>query len=225
MAKRRPQRSYAPSTKLRNGLFRLCGQAPEHGGNLWLVHSTRNHQQWIINGDLKFLHFLYLEFEPSVLGFEIRPAAVAATIDEVTEHVTFDAVVRFTDGRTECRMVGTSEHTPQQDLAASRCGGVTQLVSVDDLYPVRNRILNGLRMNRFLTAARHHPLEADCNAVLVSLKRSQAAVTLEELCTRLHHIHAAFAQAAVFRLYQLRRVDLDLNAGPLHRHSLVGIRQ
>jgi hypothetical protein len=221
----------APSTRLRNGIFEACGQQPEHAGNLWLAYSTRNKQQWAINGDLRFLHFLYLEFAPDVVRFQIRPTVIAQTAGAFSE-ITFDAVVQFVDGHAECRDVVTETASDDagQVAATSECipecisepyGSRRVRIGLSDLEPFRQRIVNGLRMNRFLTAARYEPMEHHCNEVLMALKGQGGCLTLAALVQRSNPLHGAFAQAAVFRLYQQRHVEMDLDAGPIDRHAAV----
>jgi len=234
-------RGQAPSSKLRAALFTACKQRAEHASNIWLVYSARNDRQWILRSDAEYLHFLYLEFSEHVVNFQIEPEAVLLAIDGERHRTQFDALVRFDDGHIECREVKRTFDPPvnllgevdpryalQHDLqvkAASHMGAHYVRICTADLEPHTQRIINSMRMLRFLSAARRMPLGDSKNGVLARLIGSNNGVPLVELMALPEIGHSALVSAAVFSLYQQKKVHLDIDSAPISERTLVRARK
>ena len=214
-------RGPAPSSKLRKAVFEACGQRAEHASNLWLVYSARRDRQWVLTSDVEYLHFLCLEFDPAVLEFDLKPEPQIVRLREEDRKTTFDAIVRFRDGHTECReLKRDAEPLPEpeetlraalqleaQEVAAKRYGGRYVRLLLADLDPYHLRIQNSLRMLRFLTAAKDEPLGELRNAIAMAVRRHDGPIRLDVLIALTGGVSPAFAYAAVFQLLQLHCAD------------------
>lgn len=222
----------APSTKLRAAIYESINQRYSHAQNIWYVYSNRMRRHWILRNDLQFLHFLLIEFLPDITSFDLAPAPVETVLNDELVEIEFAAKIEYRDGRIECLSIGTDpcaqrpeamlELNLRQAAAARKLGGVHRRVSASDIEPQHVRVRNGLRMLRFIVAARHTELSTLRNAVMLRVKGATGPFPLDTLVRALPG-HAALATAAVFQLYQMGRLALDIDRNPLTGMTSVGL--
>lgn len=214
------QSKESPYARMRRRLFALCGQQFENAPNIWLVYSGRTDRQWVLRSDLQYLHFLAIEFDPSVLKFDLAPTPRASGHDVDGQQVAFDAVVTFRDGHKEWRRMrvppvdadghAVPENRTPFERAAAEAGARYRLVTPDALESKRVRIQNSLRMLRFIAATRRSPLVSVRNSVMTCMKR-EPAMTLQGVVDHLQEVAPARVLAAVFQLVGSGRVELNLD--------------
>jgi hypothetical protein len=230
--KSRKSKGPAPATRLRQAIFAALRQRGGDDYNLWLVYSARNDVERLLRSDAEYFHFLTLEFDPLVKSFELAPEPVIVRIDDEDRKTTFDAVVRFRDGHSECREI-KSEPAPAepiepavrellqrqaQEQAAKQFGATYCRIHLTDLVPFQTRILNTQRMMRFLTAARRRSLDALRNEVLLRFHRQRTALTLGTVLDGFASSQHALAMAATLSLVQRHHLRMDID------HALVTLR-
>lgn len=229
-------RGPAPSTKLRRAVFEACRQRSDHASNLWLVYSARHDRRWVVTSDVEYLHFLTLEFAPDILEFDLAPAPDIVRLRDEDRKTTFDAIVRFCDGRTECRelkRLAEAPSEPEEELriamqeeaqleAAKRHGGVYRRLCLRDLEPFQIRIQNSLRMLRFLTATRGEPLNKMCHTLQAVARSNREGTTLRMLIASVPEADAAIAYAATFKLVLARKLTLPIDSEIVTGGTLVG---
>lgn len=197
--------------------------------NLWLLDSYRAGRRWALQSDSEFIHAVLVEIDPRICTINLAPEPVSVRVLENDHQTTFDAIIEFVDGHRECREIKTD---PDEDLdtrsqiqkeaqAAAARRMDAQYVRMYGTQMIRNpqRFWNGVRILRFVNAAKTYPLEEYRESIATRLQHSRRELTLFELCAPFDPTTRSFATAAAMQLFLERYITLDLDLRPFNEHS------
>lgn len=219
----------SPAVTIRAAIMSAFGARGLGLSNLWLLESYRARHKWALRSDSEFIHAVLAEIDPRILTIDLAPEPVVVRVLENDHQTTFDAIIEFVDGHRECREIKTD---PDEDLdTRSQIQREAQAVAarkMDAQYMrmygtqmIQNpqRFWNGVRILRFVNAAKTYPLEQYRESIATRLQHSRCELTLLELCAPFEPAFRPLAAAAAMQLFLDRHIALDLDLRPFNEHS------
>lgn len=203
-------------------VFSAVKQRRQHQSNIWFFDSPKINRRFVITGDVAFMHFVLLEGDASVTGYDPDPPAVYANIDGETRQTKLDAHVYF-----KGRDVEWWEFKRLQDSGPGRSGrskpqlsaqaqaaseaGVRYRVQTD-LELKHKEILfdNWLNLCACMTRCRNQPMHREAD-ILLDVLSQQKCVRFGTLLSNYPGIDPALmiAAAAVALQNGLAITDLE----------------
>lgn len=225
-------KSPSPAVKIRAAIMAAFG-ARGHGlSNLWLLESYRAGRKWALRSDSEFIHAVLAEIDPRIRTIDLAPEPVIVRVLEDDHQTTFDAIIEFVDGRRECREVKTDpDEEPDTRTQIQKEAQAVAVRRLDANYVrmcgtkmIKNpqRFWNGVRILRFVNAARTYPLEEYRESIASRLQHSRRALTLLELRAPFEAPAHPLVYGAAMQLFLERHVTLELDQGPFNDHSPLG---
>lgn len=225
-----------PGTSRRVAMARAHNKTGNPAATLWYVYSGHTESDWVLEGQLAWANFLWLESTPRLSAVNYAPAHTVP--QSVSKLVTSTA--RFEDGRSEWHAVfdDTSAFKPlesgRQDsrldslklaAKAATAAGARLVCRTKSDIQARSLLLgNWARAIAWIAACRDHPLEPSMAAVAAVVRDCHTA-TLKRLTEDLSELEIPKLYAAVFRLIQAGELESDLDLEPLSPRTLLRERQ
>lgn len=222
-------KSPSPAVKIRAALVAALG-ARGHGlSNLWLLDSYRAGRKWALRSDSEFIHAVLVEIDPRIRSIDLAPEPVIVRVLEDDCQTTFDAIIEFVDGRRECREIKTDldqdTDTRSQLQKEAQTAAVRRLdacyVRMYGTQMIQNpqRFWNGVRILRFVNAAKSYPLDEYRDSVATRLQHARDELNLVELCSPFERATHPLVCAAAMQLFLERHISLELDQRPFNEHS------
>lgn len=231
------KRGLTPAALMRQQLLEACGQRGRQTYNLFLSYDLIGRKEYVFRSDAEYLHFHSLQLDWTVKSVDFAPEAIPVYLGEDHYATRFDAVITFRDGRVECREVKSASppatdeerlrHALQhaaQEKAAAQLEGTYRRITPEHLRPLALRILNSMRLCRYVAANRDRSMEVAGNNVVLQLRRV-GAMPLGLIAEMAPEGEKALAVAAVCTLIQRGVVALDIDRTEVNFNSVVRIRE
>lgn len=194
--------------------------------NLWLVKSYRMQKQWVLSSDAEYLHFLWVEFDPNVIRFDLAPEEIIVNIGQEYVKTQFDGVVTLKGGRLECREIKADVDGKEQDVrtllqreaqtrASTLLGGTYVRLFGTVLVKKAHAIANSMRMLRTIHAAENFALEEHRQSIYLRVNRATAGLSIGEILERWSSEESPLALAALFQLLSRQQVLIKIDDAPI----------
>ncbi|CAB3662964.1 hypothetical protein LMG3441_00658 [Achromobacter kerstersii] len=225
-----------PGTSRRVNLARAHNKSGNPAATLWYVYSGHSASDWVLEGQLEWANYLWLEATPRVSAVNYAPAhsvprsvsklvvSTALFADGMTEwHAVFDdtATAHFTEAAEHDIRLASLKLAAK---AATAAGARLVCRTKSDIQARSLLLGNWARAISWIAACRDHPLDPSMVEV-ASVMRACRTATLETLTNELGHLEIPKLYAAIFRLIQIGRLEADLDLEPLSRRTLLRERQ
>jgi hypothetical protein len=134
--------------------------------NLWYVYSPKNQRDWVLDSDLAYDYYVYLESHPDVASYDLQLEPELVKVGPDNHRTTFDANVFFRDGsREEWEFKNSDELADEsairaqqqrdaQIASAEERGTIARTRTELELEPVQQRLQNWRRMLTPMSRAR-----------------------------------------------------------------------
>ncbi len=225
----RASKSSSPAVAIRAAIMAAFGARGDGLSNLWLLESYRAGRKWALRSDSEFIHAVLAEIDPRIRTINLAPEPVIVRVLENDHQTTFDAIIEFVDGRRECREIKTDpDEEPDtrsqiqkeaQAVAVRRMDAEYVRMYGTQMIQNPQRFWNGVRILRFVNAAKTYPLEEYRESIATRLQHSRRELTLLELCAPFEPATRPLASAAAMQLFLERHITLDLDVRPFNEHS------
>lgn len=199
--------------------------------NVWYHYSPRLRRDVVLNSDVEFAHFFWVEGDPTVRRYELEPDAVIVAVGAEMRRTQFDALVEFRSGRPQLREIKTSEanltvrevaQREAQQRAAEAAGFDYVRITQEDLDKHGLLIRNWRCALSYQAACRELVLEPHCAELLDIVMRVHRCA-LDEMLRNTNPDLRPVYLAALFRCIQEARLASDLDVKPLCAASLIWI--
>lgn len=210
---------------------RLRGKNP---GNICYVYGEKPRANWTVVSDLELANFLDLESDPSVRTYNLNVDRVIAQLGaDGYQGSKPDSLVTYFSGMEEMREVKyrkdidtdlRAQHQAEVQREAARIIGY-QWRHFTELDAEANhcRIMNWLRISGALREAKDQRTDA-LEKTICEWLRDRAAATLADVNAAMS-CEWRLSFVAIFRLYQQRRLEIDLASEHLAWLSRISIRE
>jgi hypothetical protein len=212
----------------RSELWQAAEARGRQSHNLWCQYSSRLGRDVVSGGDLAFAHFCWLEGDPHVSSYELKPSPVTVAIGYDTFAIQCDALVKKRHGQPELHVVDTGRKLNEDAIreaqalerAAAHAGLSTLRITTELLAPHRQLIANWRCGLAFLSSCRTVNLKPYADDIE---KRCQGMRqwTIGELLVSTNPAEEPQYYAAVLSLLQTDRFRSDLDQKPLCASSLI----
>lgn len=193
--------------------------------NLWYVYSPKNQRDWVLDSDLAYDYYVYLESHPDVASYDLQLEPELVKVGPDNHRTTFDANVLFRDGRREEwefkyadelddeSAIRAQQQRDAQIASAEERGSIARTRTNLDLEPFQQRLQNWRRMLAPMSRARDENISVTKSAVAVALS-AQAEMTIGDLVERFPQASHPHLLASIFTLLQegSAHSDVDQNA-------------
>lgn len=214
-------------TRLRGKLAEKYGQRNHQKYSLWYVYSPRTNRDWVLEGDLRWDHFVLTESDPRVINVNYAPEPIEIKIEDgQKKEISFEALVTFADNSIELRNVpwsneGTfSKRTPTdarnniQNIAANSIGARYVNVTEVELHTNYQKLANWRRVLVWISAVRNRPL-APYITDIAALVHSKKLITLADIKLFCGESSFPLYAAAAFKGVQLGKFSSNLDTDSL----------
>ena len=206
--------------------------------NLWYVYSPKNKRDWVLDSDLAFQYYLYLESHPDVESYDLQLEPELVKVGPDNHRTTFDANVLLRDGsREEWEFKNSDELADEsairaqqqrdaQIASAEERGTVARTKTELELEPYQQRLQNWRRMLAPMSRARDENINVTKSAVAIALS-AKSEITIGELLERFPQASHPHLFASIFTLLQegSARSDVDQNAlSPVTKVRAIEVR-
>jgi hypothetical protein len=217
-----PKPSFGPS---RGTVLAASQKRGNHRSNLWLHYSWRNRADVILIGNPAFLHFLWLEADPTVRRYRLEHPEVIVRVGNDEHKTVFDADVERIKGQRELHEVKADDddehpktvreqHQRDAQLRAAKAENAAYVrIGPATLAPHRQLIDNWLQACGYLAACRWHDLDTYSARLLLGIC-DHDPVTLESLLCGTEIDYRPLYIAAFFELHQQGRIITNLASQP-----------
>lgn len=217
-------------TQFRGKLASAYGQRGVALSSLWYVFSPRTQRDWVLKSDLEWDHFVLAESDPLIATANYAPDSMSLEIDGAVQSVPIDAVVDFTDGRTEWREIRYANKSPDSNTtdrkAALRCGAAERLGAKyvlwteTEIHPNVTLLANWRRILAWMSAARERSL-APYQDELATMIKAKQSITLGQLELAVGEQGFPMYAAALFSDLQHGKYSSDLAVVPLSPKTVI----
>lgn len=220
-------------TQLRGRLAPAYSARGRQRSTLFSVYSPRTDRDWILRGELAWMHFLLVESDPRVKAVDYAPSTHVIREGDVEFSTDFAALVTFRDGKSEYRqLVATAalHNLDRQSLrewetkvAMAERNGIRYVQYTEaEILANPQRIVNWQRVIAWLSAARGHPLPP-LQVEISALLDARGCASLEAIQSLGAGALSACYVAAAFKGVQDGIYWADLDERPLNKNTSVKI--
>jgi hypothetical protein len=217
-------------TQFRGKLASAYGQRGVAMSSLWYVYSPRTQRDWVLKSDLEWDHFVLAEADSLITTANYAPDAMSLEIEGEVQSVPVDAVLNYTDGRTEWREIRYADKSPVSEATnrktASRCEAATRmgvkyvLGTETEVRPNVTLLANWRRVLAWMSAARERSL-APYQEELATMINARQSISLGHLELAVGEQGFPMYAAALFSDLQHGKYASDLAVVPLSPKTVI----
>jgi hypothetical protein len=217
-------------TQFRGKLASVYGQRGVALSSLWYVFSPRTQRDWVLKSDLEWDHFVLAEADPLIVTANYAPDAMSLEVEGEVQSVPVDAVLNYTDGRTEWREIRYANKSPDANTtdrrtglrcdAAARMGVKYVLWTETEIRPNVTLLANWRRVLAWMSAARERSL-APYQEELATMIKARRSISLGSLELAVGEQGFPMYAAALFSDLQHGKYASDLAVVPLSPKTVI----